>query len=266
MRVICPGCLAPLIFKNPEKPLGEKVWFRCPKCHERFKPQVGFLSPAFSQAWPRPAQNRFVSPKAIPRAGDYLTYDLFLGEAPISFKLPVMVERKKWAWLPMALLAMTFLTGLALVAFGFKASASQAWPEANSGYLDADTQGRFGPGQSAPNLADKWLASDLKALRSDLIRLRQVDKTVDYEGRETRVLKNFLGLLAPGACLEFKAIEIRSNNTSEGFLAKGLCANGLEAPELAVGWNLENAAVRVTGQSRVLKLSLNGNETGMILN
>jgi hypothetical protein len=159
------------------------------------------------------------------------------------------VEKRKWTWLAMSLLVASLMTSLTLLALGFKTSATLAEPAPQYDQVnEAISRGLNRPGQD-----DQWLISDLLALRAELTRVRQIDKTIDYQGREFRILKSSLELLDPQACLEFESLEIRSARTAQGFSAKGQCPNGHPEAELTVTWNLERATLMAAnGQSRTL--------------
>jgi hypothetical protein len=148
-------------------------------------------------------------------------------------------------------LALAFLASFAVLAFGFKSAVA----------VDAAEPEPLGLPVTAPRAYDqKSLAADMKALKARLSRLRQIDETIVYEGRDSRLIKHYLKLLAPNACQEFTAIEIRSPRTADGFSAKGLCLFGRPEANLQVHWNSDQALISIEGQSQVLTLPLNGQD------
>jgi hypothetical protein len=104
--------------------------------------------------------------------------------------------------------------------------------------------------------ADGQLLADMLWLRKDLERMRQAEKTIDYRGRESRLVKHFLGLLEPEGCRELSAIEIWSSRTAAGFQARGLCMDHGTTGTLEVDWTGDLAVIRVLGKKGAETLDL----------
>jgi hypothetical protein len=108
------------------------------------------------------------------------------------------------------------------------------------------------PIHAAQNDADyekTLLQQDMEGLRAEATKMRQFEKTVNYAGRETRIVKHFLDLLAPGGCRDISAIEFWSTRTSETLFARAKCADAAENDEvLSFAWTVEGAFVTRPGR------------------
>jgi hypothetical protein len=135
-----------------------------------------------------------------------------------------------------------------MMGFVFSSSAMPGPPDAGDGTVYF-REGGYG---------EAGLRADTLALRADLTRLRQVERTVGYEGRESRLVGAYLGLLAPGDCREVRAVEIRSARTSEGFTARASCQGKKSEATLEVSWTPFLAVARVGGRPGEVSLDLTG--------
>jgi hypothetical protein len=101
------------------------------------------------------------------------------------------------------------------------------------------------------------LLSDFLALRRDLLRVRHVDRDINYRGRESRIFKYYAPLLAPDLCQEITQIHLWSTRTVDGFKMEGACADPRESPAtLEVRWDLQSANISVKDRPKEFTLSL----------
>jgi hypothetical protein len=125
----------------------------------------------------------------------------------------------------------------------------------HSGAPSAETQAAETP--PPPDYGRDSLLYDIMALRRDVLRLRHVDRTIDYRGRESRIYKYFVGNLAPEACQEVTEIHMWSPRTSQGFKMQAACLNPAGEPAiLEVSWDSQLAKITVAGRPLMVDLPL----------
>ncbi|MDR1677589.1 MAG: zinc-ribbon domain-containing protein [Deltaproteobacteria bacterium] len=248
MKFVCPHCLARLTFKQPEERLEKIAWLKCPKCLERFKPRktMGFdyevgVRPAPTSfgydngvrpaptSWPHGLVNSVISQMDLSR---YNKNDITVSD---RLDLPSATGQRSWNWLVQPLVCLLLLGSLLGLCFSFQLAA-QPLP------VIADIQ------MPEKGYAHEQLLNDMLALKEDMTKLRQINKTIDYSGRESRLIKYYMKLLAPDSCLEFKTIELWSARTVDGFKAKGECLNREPEEILVFSWKADSAVIKVEGK------------------
>jgi hypothetical protein len=228
------------------------VWVKCPKCGERFRPQrpdlesdLG-LESGGAEPGPTPERRQAVEDiisrmnvdQMAPRGAE--EFDRVLDAIPV---LPETARGAKiFLGVTVALVA-ALLVGLVYLFRGAVAPPLDPLPPV--------------PPQNA-EYGNDFLLPDILALRKDLLRLRHVDRYIDYRGRESRVYKYFIPHLAPDLCQDVTQLHMWSPRTSEGFKLSGECVSPTEkAPTLDVRWDVRAANIRVEGDSeKVVELPL----------
>ncbi|MDR2349374.1 MAG: zinc-ribbon domain-containing protein [Deltaproteobacteria bacterium] len=249
MILLCPGCMTKLRVSDSSLTGKKEVWVKCPKCGERFRPQPGNLDKelglAPAQTAPVPGQRDAVN--SILNRIDYNRLGTGAREeaGTILDALPVLPEdppRTK-IWLGLTAVMVILLLG----AMGWVFAYSVAPPVETQAY------------EAPPPLdyGKDILLSDFLALRRDLLRLRHVDRNINYKGRESRIYKYYVPLLAPDTCREITEIHLWSTRTTDGFKMSGTCADPrLEGATLEVRWDLRAAKIAVKDGPMELNLQL----------
>jgi hypothetical protein len=227
------------------------VWVKCPKCGERFRPQqidldkeLG-LGTAPDSRGPAPKKREAVNSILNRINMTNMRSRSAEDSAAILDALPVLPEdppRTK-IFLGVTIALVVLLLG----ALGWVFNASVA-PTAEPQPIVATAPLDYGK---------DVLLYDFQALRRDLLRLRHVDRDINYKGRESRIFKYYVPLLAPDLCQEITQIHLWSSRTQEGFKMEGACADPRANPAvLEVRWDLQSANISVKDRPTEITLSL----------
>ncbi|MDR1036120.1 MAG: zinc-ribbon domain-containing protein [Deltaproteobacteria bacterium] len=249
MILHCPGCMAKLRMPDSYLERGKEVWIKCPKCGERFRPQRpdldGELGLSPSAKGPEPGHR-----KQVEDILSRLDLDKMGGTRETDFglvldALPVVPEVPKKTWIFLGLTALLVAGLLGALAWVFHSSGAPPPPQ----------QPAEAP--PPPDYGRDLLLPDIMALRRDLLRLRHVERHIDYRGRESRFYKYYTPLLAPDLCQDITALTLWSPRTSDGFMLEGECMNPLDTPAtLEVQWDLHTAKIKVRGRDQTVELPL----------
>ncbi|MDR1080440.1 MAG: zinc-ribbon domain-containing protein [Deltaproteobacteria bacterium] len=250
MILHCPGCMAKLRMPDSYLVGGKEVWIKCPKCGERFRPQRpdldGELGLSSSAAkGPEPGRR-----KQVEDILNRLDLDKMGGHRETDFgqvldALPVVPEVPKKTWIFLGLTALLVAGLLGALAWVFHSSGAPPPPEQP---VEAPPP---------PDYGRDLLLPDMMALRRDLMRLRHVERHIDYRGRESRFYKYYTPLLAPDLCQDITALTLWSPRTSDGFFLEGECLNPLDTPAvLEVRWDPHAARIKVRGRDQTVELPL----------
>ncbi|MDR1315211.1 MAG: zinc-ribbon domain-containing protein [Deltaproteobacteria bacterium] len=249
MILHCPGCMAKL--RMPDRYLdgGKEVWIKCPKCGERFRPQKpdldGELGISEHARGPVPERR-----KQVEDILSRLDLDKMGGRREADFEqmldaLPVVPEVPKKTWIFLGLTALMVAGLLGALAWVFHSSGAPSPPE---------TPAEAPP---PPDYGRDLLLPDLMAIRRDLLRLRHVERHIDYRGQESRFYKYYTPILAPDLCQDITALTLWSPRTSEGFSLEAECLNPLDTPAvIEVRWDLHSAKIKVKGRDQTVELPL----------
>jgi hypothetical protein len=248
MILYCPGCRAKLRLSD-EYQNKKEIWIKCPKCGERFRPQSEDLTAQLADA-PKSTSPSPIGKKAVEDLISRMDLDK-MGQAMQDrddFTLdaiPVIPEPPTRAKLYTSITI--FLVVAMLVALGVVFWNAVAPP--------VQTQAAETP--PPPDYGKDMLLPDIMALRKDILRLRHVDRNINYTGPESRIYKYFVNNLAPDLCQEITGIHIWSPRTSEGFKMKGTCLDPNQDPAiLEVNWNIQLAQITVSNRPLVVDLPL----------
>jgi hypothetical protein len=246
-KVICPNCkkvlkigdhLSEKIAQTP------KIWFRCPKCLERFHPVAADLNFNQPEIWPQPAvapaPSRFsllTSKIGLFAANDrsHLTDPLdFPGQpgAKVASRLILKVTP-----------VLMVLVGVVYLCSFFVRAPAEAPPDPSQTQAGEPKETSY---------ALTRLPADLAILRKELTQNRQVEKVVDYHGPVWRVYEYFTGELTTGLCQNYVGIRLWSLRTTESFKLQGQCVDrAYLTPELQIEWDDNQAQVTMAGQRAV---------------
>jgi hypothetical protein len=250
MLLHCPGCRAKLRLSD-EYQNKKEIWIKCPKCGERFRPQSQNLTlelssvPKSSGAGPSPEGKKLVDDllsrmdlEKISQAkkdSDEFTLDA----------IPVIPEPPKRIKIYTAITTVLVIAMLAALGIIFKYSVAPPY----------QTQAAETP--PPPDYGQDILLNDIVALRKDLLRLRHVDRTIEYRGRESRIYKYFVANLAPDLCQEITDIHIWSPSTYQGIKMRATCLKPTEdAATLEFNWNPQVTKISIAGRPLVVDLPL----------
>jgi hypothetical protein len=251
MILHCPGCMVKLRMPDSYLDGGKEVWIRCPKCGERFRPQRPDLGDELGLS--APPTSRGPTPGRLKQVEDILNrLDLDKMSArnegdigQVVDALPVVPEIPRRTWIFLALTALLVAGLLAGLAWDFHSSSA---PPALPPAVEAPPP---------PDYGRDLLLSDIMALRRDLLRLRHVDRLIDYQGRESRFYKYYIPLLAPDLCQEVQSLRLWSPRTSDGFTLEAQCTNPSDLPAvIEVSWDLHSAKISVKGREQTVELPL----------
>lgn len=239
-KVICPNCktglkigdhLSDKIARNP------KIWFRCPKCMERFHPVAANLNLSLPKPHPAPPPSRFSA--LASRIGSFASRDRELWADPLDF--PGQPGAKVTGRLILKIVPILFV----IIAVGYLCAY----------YVRASAVPAPGPSQAVAgepketSYAKTRLPADMAILRKELIQNRQLEKVVDYRGPAWRVYEHFTNELATGLCRSYAGIRLWSLRTTDSFRLQGQCVDRTyQTPELQVKWDDNEATVSVAGQ------------------
>lgn len=239
MKFSCPSCKVKLSIADEKVP-NDGAWAKCPKCGDRFHVKaraLDFDSPVSQGSSPLMRGRTIDEQKLI----DRLRLKNGFGARPRSSgpdddeeNLVLIYPKQASPVWPYAMIVIIMVGGfLALLAGAFKGADYN--PPAPVADNNRPVERPYDP---------DGLMADLKAMRSDFARQKNLNRHIDYYGREIRVFEHFLSTLAPEKCKEILSLQIRSPKTVEGFTASGVCARGrVEVPALSVRWVGESAHV-----------------------
>ncbi|MDR2404956.1 MAG: hypothetical protein LBE27_01120 [Deltaproteobacteria bacterium] len=248
MILHCPGCRAKLRLADEYKN-NKEIWIKCPKCGERFRPQSSDLVAQLTREpkveGPSPESRRKVEDLLNRMDLDKMSQakqdrdEFSLDAIPV---IPEPPQRAKIFLVITALLVVAMLLALGII---FKYSVAPP----------VQTQAAETP--PPPDYGKDILLYDLMSLRKDILKLRHVDRTINYRGRESRIYKYFVSNLAPDLCQDITNIHIWSPQTSQGFKMSASCLSPtLEAATLEVDWNINAAKISIPGRPLVVDLPL----------
>jgi hypothetical protein len=248
MILHCPGCRAKLRLSD-EYQNKKEIWIKCPKCGERFRPQSIDLAAKLAGAPKGPGptpQGRMAVEDLISRMdldklgrakqdSDEFTLDAIpvIPEPPVRTRIYTGIT---------IVLVVALLVALGVIFQHSVAPMDQ--PQTDEGPPPLD-------------YAKDILLSDFTAMRSDVLRLRHVNKTISYRGRESRIYKYFVGNLAPDLCQEITEVHLWSPRTSQGLKMGATCLDrNQETATLDIIWNIQLAKLSVVGRPLVVELPL----------
>jgi hypothetical protein len=229
----------------------KEVWIKCPKCGERFKPLLQNLEkdlelePVIDSHAPNPDRKQAVDKILSQINMEALSTNADKEKVSLLDALPVLPEdppRTKF-FLGLTIALVIFLLGA--IAYIFVSSGAP--PLENQSYASV-----------APlDYGKDVLLFDFMALRRDLLRLRHVDRIIDYRGRESRIYKYYVPILAPELCQEITEIHLWSPRTQDGFKMEATCVDPREVTAiLEVRWDLQSAKVNIQGRPMEVRLTL----------
>jgi hypothetical protein len=230
---------------------GKDVWVKCPKCGERFRPQRPDLDGELGMAsapqdrGPKPGHRKQVedilSRLDLDKMGGRREADL----GQVLDALPVVPEVPKRTWIFLGLTAILVAGLLGALAWVFHSSGAPPPPP-----MPVETS-------PPPDYGRDLLLSDLMAIRRDLLRLRHIERHIDYRGSESRFYKYYTPILAPDLCQDITALTLWSPRTSDGFTLEAECLNPLDTPAtIEVSWDLRSAKIKVRGRDQTVELPL----------
>lgn len=239
MILHCPGCRVKLRVPDSHLENQKEIWVKCPKCGERFRPQSLNLDSELGRVTgsPGPAHEKSVTDILNRMQLDQMSPRSSEDFERVLDALPVIPETPPHTKILLGItISLVFALFFALILI-FR--ASQAPP------LET-------PPPTPPIMADygkDLLLSDFLALRKDILRFQQLDRYINYRGRESRVYKYFIPLLAPDSCQEVTQLRMWSFRTSDGLKIGGECLEPMGvAAILDIRWNFNNAVISVEGK------------------
>jgi hypothetical protein len=240
MILHCPGCKARLRLAENFLVPGADIWIKCPSCNERFRPVSNSLDdlnlPPDSATEHAPTQTGRIS-NVVGRIKIQDFQDGVRKSIDLE-ALPVLPEDppKNTRYLVLTIILVSGLLVLLALSFNYAVAPQPA------------IQPNAGP-QVVARYEDYSLASDLLALRKDLLRFRQVERDINYRGRETRIYKYYLETLAPDLCQNIVSLKIWSPRTIDGFRLRAECLEKRTEPaEIVFSWNTETVTINVEGR------------------
>jgi hypothetical protein len=223
-------------------------WVRCPECGEVFRGnQQDFGSLLGSTADNSNIKGR-IKVRPVSESNPDTGYEASLKPAWEKTEDPRPVSRSSRSFRAVCLVI--FILGLAALlggpfVLGFR-SAEMPLPP-----LDPL------PASKVPDYAGEVLPGDLKALKAELLRARRSEKNIGFQGYESRIYRYLAEQLAPGSCQEITELFIYSDDTSEGFTARGVCYNRLlKAAEITVTWSGDSVRVEAEGEEGYIEFFL----------
>jgi hypothetical protein len=244
MIVVCPKCSTKLRLKEEIIIAKPNAWLKCPKCFERFHQQsVEFITSTPSQPQWDPdnlPSHRRIN-KVMGKVLGELDLETYAGRknsqeefSSILEVLPAAETKRSRTPVFLTLVGCfisVFLVMMAMVFHKAKAPDPEMIPVASPPRISYNEQQLF---------------EDLASIRRDLTKLRNVNKLVQYSGRESRFIKHYLGVLAPELCQNITSIYLKSNRSSAGFQAETTCANPNEqAGTVQVAWQGSEVTISV---------------------
>jgi hypothetical protein len=83
------------------------------------------------------------------------------------------------------------------------------------------------------------------------------DRNVAFSGYESRVYQYFIKALNLDSCAEIVELSLYSEDTAEGFRAKGVCYDDREmAAEINVKWRGDLAVAWAKGEDKTIEINL----------
>ncbi|MDR3155256.1 MAG: zinc-ribbon domain-containing protein [Deltaproteobacteria bacterium] len=252
MILHCPGCMVKLRLPDSYLEGGKEVWVRCPKCGERFRPQRPDLAGELGLS--APPQSRSPSPDRQRQVADILNRidygalggrrrETDIGQALDALPVIPEVPKKTWVFLGLTCLLVAAL----LVAIGWVFHSAAAPPPPATAAAAAPP----------PDYGRDLLLPDLLSIQRDLLRVRHIDRRIDYRGSESRFYKYYVPILAPDLCQEITALRLWSSRTSEGFTLVGECLNPRQSPAaIEVRWDYNTARISIQGRPQTVDLPL----------
>jgi hypothetical protein len=227
----------------------KEIWIKCPKCGERFRPQTEDLTlrPSAKPGDSCPFPQRRKDVEDLLSRMDLGKLDRERRE-DVDFSLdaiPVIPDSPPRTRVYTAVTV--FSVALVLVALGLifhHSGAAEVQPP---------------PDGTPPPLdyGQDMLLFDMMGLRGDILRLRHVDRTINYRGRESRIYKYFVSNLAPDLCQDITNLHLWSPRTAEGFKMVATCLDAKkEAATLVVNWDVGTATIKVAGRPLEVDLPL----------
>ncbi|MDR0550229.1 MAG: hypothetical protein LBI10_12605 [Deltaproteobacteria bacterium] len=224
-ELICPKCQSKLRLKiESEKDLGAKAWVKCPNCAEVFTTQqvdlASLMKPTQNEYKGKSRTNSIKTIKSVEKNKRYGDY----GEIGPSYQISVTRSFFR---------SVARICYLAFFAIILLVSASWAF---KSSVPDPPAQ-TVPKSENSLSYEDNFLVEDLRAIKQDLSRFSMVNKQVAFSGYESRIYLYFEERLAKYNCQEIVELTIYSEDTSEGFSAKGVCFDETKSgAEIKIKW------------------------------